>query len=169
MTATVTNLPRAKVAKRAALPAVQNSVSIGLRRRVKRQRMAAVGTGTVAMVLTGLSLSHLAHGIHVVTGAGMVEGWAMGIGIDLGFMASEAAILMASTEAVRRKVEVYAKPTIIGTMLMSAALNAMAFGMQAPNWTFRQFAAALLGFAIPALIYALARISYVLATKGGEA
>jgi hypothetical protein len=43
----------------------------------------------VASTLTALSLTHLAHGISIVTAAPRWENWAMAIGIDLGFVALE--------------------------------------------------------------------------------
>jgi hypothetical protein len=46
----------------------------------------SVAVFTVALVLLGLSLSHLASGVAIVTGAGYFDGWAMAIGIDLGFI-----------------------------------------------------------------------------------
>jgi hypothetical protein len=46
-------------------------------RAKKRQTRAAAAVGTVAMVLTGLSLHHLASGIELVTRAPTAEAWAM--------------------------------------------------------------------------------------------
>jgi hypothetical protein len=67
----------------------------------------------VALVLLALSLSHLATGIALVTGAGPSDGWLMAIGIDLGFIVLELAVLAA---VVR-----YAAPAIVGTLAASAA------------------------------------------------
>ncbi|WP_029002739.1 hypothetical protein [Azorhizobium doebereinerae] len=132
--------------------------------RINRQRVAAAGAAAVAVVLTGLSLSHLSHGIHLVTQAPPAESWAMATGVDLGFIASELAMLCASTEAVRRSVARFAQPAIAGTLGMSAALNALAFALPMDGW--QLYAAAALGVAIPALVYALARVAFALATQG---
>src|ERR1700757_2906765 len=48
---------------------------------------AATAVLAVAGILLALSLSHLAAGIALVTGAGPFDGWLMAIGIDLGFIA----------------------------------------------------------------------------------
>jgi hypothetical protein len=56
---------------------------------------AAAAVLAVTLVLLGLSLSHLAAGIALVTGAGPFKGWLMAIGIDLGFIALELAVLAA--------------------------------------------------------------------------
>jgi len=48
------------------------------------------------LVLTALSLPHLAHGIELVTGAPAWESWLMAIGIDLGFLAPEIGQLCAA-------------------------------------------------------------------------
>ncbi|MFG1462096.1 hypothetical protein V5F77_04280 [Xanthobacter sp. DSM 24535] len=139
-----------------------------MRKKLRLQRSASVGAASVAVVLTGLSLSHLSHGIHIVTQASAVECWAMAIGIDMGFLAAEAAMLCGSTEAVRKKVWRYAGPAIGGTLSMSSALNALAFVSQALPILPYQVSAAGLGVSIPALIYALVRIAFVLWTAGGS-
>ncbi|WP_234053621.1 MULTISPECIES: hypothetical protein [unclassified Xanthobacter] len=134
--------------------------------RLKRQHGAAAATGAVTMILVALSLSHLAHGIGLVTGAGSWERWAMAAGIDLGFVALEMSQLCAATEAVRRSVARYAAPAIVGTLAISAALNALAFAAAAIPGSPAMYAAAGLGIVVPALIYALSRITFALATGG---
>jgi hypothetical protein len=66
----------------------------------------------VALVLLGLSLPHLAGGIALVTGAASFDGWAMAIGIDLGFVALELAVLVAPAEKPAAVVR-YAAPAIL--------------------------------------------------------
>ncbi len=166
MNATVSPLPKAR--QRQPQPPQAQAMPAGrasARRKLQRQHAAAIGAAGVAVVLTGLSLSHLSHGIHLVTKATALECWAMAIGIDMGFMAAEASMLCASSEPVRRRVARYAKPAIAGTLIMSSALNALAFVAATDGW--QVYPAAGLGISIPALIYALARIAFVLATTGG--
>jgi hypothetical protein len=86
---------------------------------------AAAGVLAVAVVLLALSLSHLAAGVELVTGAGPSDGWLMAIGIDLGFIALELAVLAAPADK-RAAVLRYAAPGIIGTLTASAAMNAFA-------------------------------------------
>lgn len=137
--------------------------------RLRRQHWAAAGAGAVTLVLVALSLSHLAHGIGIVTGAGAWERWAMAIGIDLGFVALEMSQLCAATEAVRRSVARYAAPAIVGTLSISAGLNALAFASQVAVGSPAVYAAAGLGIVVPAMIYALSRITFTLATQGARA
>lgn len=132
--------------------------------RLRRQRFAAAASGAVAVILTGLSLTHLAHGIAVVTSAAPWETWAMAAGIDLGFLAAESAMLCAASEPVRRTVGRWAHPTVIVSLTLSGVLNALAFAHGADGW--RIYAASVLGLAVPALIYALARVAFTLATSG---
>ena len=121
----------------------------------------AVAIGGVAVTLTALSLSHLAHGITIVTGASWWEAWAMAIGIDLGFVALELGQLATVTDKMRRQVSRFARPAIVGTLAGSAAMNAFAFAAQAASpWMIA--AAVTLGVAIPALIYALTRVGAAL-------
>ncbi|MFG1466076.1 hypothetical protein V5F77_24725 [Xanthobacter sp. DSM 24535] len=156
-TASVTHLPSRSRPRRP-------QVSPTAPRRLRRQQAAAIATGTIAMVLTALSLTHLSAGIHLVTGAAAWECWALGIGIDMGFLAFEGAYLLAATEAVRRQVARYTRPGIIGALTFSAALNALAFWSGAPGGVILQAAAALCGIIVTAMIYLLARTTYVLAT-----
>src|SRR5260370_39213884 len=82
---------------------------------LRRQAGTAVGIGAVAVTLTALSLSHLAHGVEIVTGSSVWESWAMAVGIDLGFVALELSQL-AINDKVRRQVARFARPAILGTL-----------------------------------------------------
>jgi hypothetical protein len=137
-------------------------------RAMRRQGGTAVGIGAVAVTLTALSLSHLAHGIELVTHADTWESWAMAIGIDLGFVALELSQLATVSDKVRQQVSRFARPAIGGTLAGSAAMNAFAFAAQADGHTMMA-AAITLGVAIPALIYALTRVGAGLWIAGGSA
>jgi hypothetical protein len=141
----------------------QPTQSRALRRRLARQHGAAVAVATVGVALTALSLAHLAHGIELVTKAPAWESWLMAIGIDLGFLALEIGQLCAATPSVRAEISRFTAPAIIGTLVASAAMNAMAFGAQADGWMV--YPAVGLGLAIPALIYALSRTAFGLAAS----
>lgn len=151
--------PTASVRRRASRRTVASNPA-----RLRRQRLAAGASGAVGVILTGLSLTHLAHGIAVVTSAAPWETWAMAAGIDLGFLAAESAMLCAASEPVRRTVGRWAHPTVVASLALSGVLNALAFAHGAEGW--RVYAASVLGLAVPALIYALARVAFTLATSG---
>lgn len=128
---------------------------------LRRQSGASLAIGAVAVTLTGLSLSHLAHGIAIVTGAPNWEGWAMAAGIDLGFVALELAQLAAITDKLKASISRFTKPAIVGTLAGSAAMNAFAFAALTTNpWL--TAAAVGMGIAIPGLIYALTRVGAAL-------
>lgn len=154
---------RAPARKPAATAAIRPNA------RLRRQHLAAIGTGVVTIALVILSLSHLSHGIGLVTGAEFWERGLMAAGIDLGFVALEMSQLCAATEAVRRSVARYAAPAIVATLAISAALNALAFASQTATGSPAMYAAAGLGIVVPALIYALSRITFALATQGARA
>jgi hypothetical protein len=116
--------------------------------------IAALGILTVSLVLVGLSLSHLAEGVRLVTGSSAGAAWSMAIGVDLGFIALECALLIASSE-IRPTVARYATPAIIGTLTASAAMNGFAFASHAQGVMI--YPAIGLGFAVPALIFALTK------------
>jgi hypothetical protein len=130
-------------------------------RAIHRQAGTAAAIGAVAVTLTTLSLSHLAHGITIVTGANGWEAWAMAVGIDLGFVALELAQIATVSDKVRKQVSRFAKPAIIGTLIGSAGMNAFAFVAQTVS-PWMMSAAITLGIAIPALIYALTRVGAAL-------
>lgn len=128
----------------------------------QRQLYSAAASWAVALVLVGLSLSHLARGVHLITGAGPIESWAMAIGVDLGLIAAEVAILCAPNAKASRDVRLWAGMLIIGTSVVSSVLNAVAFVSVAPdNALVLQIGAATLGACIPGAIYALTRLGYV--------
>ena len=160
MTATVTKLQQPKQAARIERKAKR------VKTAAKRQAMAGVAIGAVASALTGLSLSHLAHGVEIVTHAPAWEAWAMAVGIDLGFVALELSQLTCSAK-VAKQIGKFAKPAIIGTLAGSAIMNALAFAGQADN-VGMQVAGVAIGVAIPCLIYALTRVGAAiwLDTKG---
>jgi hypothetical protein len=110
----------------------------------------AAGLGSVIAVLLGLSLTHLAHGIQIVTGCAPIEGTAMAIGLDLLIVALEVA-MVATTGRTNRKVSKFANPALIAAFVWSAGLNAFAFASGAQGWMV--YVAAVLGASIPALIY----------------
>lgn len=129
-----------------------------------RQKVAAGAIGAVGVTLTALSLSHLASGIALVTGSSGVESWAMASGIDLGFIALEAAQLTVGARLLKR-IDRYTRPAILGTLAGSAAMNAMAFAAHATTYATAAGAVAL-GLAIPALIYVLMRVGAALYIDG---
>jgi len=87
------------------------------------------------------------------------DGWLMAVGIDLGFVALELAVL-ASPADKRAAVSCYATPAIVGSLAVSAAMNAFAFAAHADGLLI--YPAAALGLAIPALIYSLTRVAATL-------
>ena len=143
-----------------ALKVVKSAKSVSkskrMSKRLRRQGAAAVGVGLVAGTLTALSLSHLAHGIEVVTAAPSWEAWAMAVGIDLGFVMLELSQLAAATDKVAKHISRFTKPAIVGTLVGSAAMNGFAFAAQVSGLMIAP--AVVLGLAIPGLIYAMTRV-----------
>lgn len=142
-------------------------LSRAARLRLRRQRLAAVGLGAVAVTLTALSLSHLAHGIAIVTHAQPWEAWAMAVGIDLGFVALELSQIATTTDKLRAAVARYTRPAIFGTLAGSAVMNAFAFASHTTD-VWMTTAAVVMGVAIPALIYCLTRIGATLFIDGSK-
>ena len=123
-------------------------------RMSKQQALGAVILGLVAVVLIALSLAHLAHGIELVTRSPRWEAWAMAVGIDLGFVALELAKITANDRTMKQ-VARSLNVAIVATLVGSAVLNAFAFMAGATGWMV--YPACVMGLAIPAMIYVLAK------------
>lgn len=150
MEATVTKFPR-----RIKAIKVSRNVSSRYRNQTRRNTYVGVFMVGVALVLTGLSLSHLAHGIEIVTHSPSWEAWAMAIGVDLGFIVVEVAKITVD-DKTGREIKTYANATIVGTMVGSAILNAFAFGSASEGLMVAP--AVTLGLAIPGMLYSLTKI-----------
>jgi hypothetical protein len=111
------------------------------------------GLGAVILVLIGLSLSHLAHGVRIVTGCSWWEAVAMATGLDLLIVGLEVAMVVTAGTKAYKPVARFANPALIAAFTWSAGLNAFAFSAtSAVLWM--TVTAAGLGASIPALIYA---------------
>lgn len=151
MNATITKLSTTR--KPAKVPAPKGA-SKTARKTAQAKGWSAAGIGLVAATLTGLSLKHLAHGVEITTGDGVVESVAMAIGIDLGMIGSELAML---TNPGNKAIMKWTNPFVWGSLLMSAGMNSFAFAehsTSAPGVAL----SILMGFAIPAGIFCLMRV-----------
>src|SRR5437899_3610730 len=102
----------------------------------RQQAFAAIVLGTVATVLVILSLCHLAAGIAYVTGAAMWEAIALAIGIDCSFAALEMTKVLARPRTMAA-IRTHLNIGIVGTVIGSAVMNAIAFAAAAPSaWTY---------------------------------
>jgi hypothetical protein len=123
------------------------------RAAIIRRHAPAAGLGAVILVLIGLSLSHLAHGVSIVTGCADWEAYAMAIGLDLLIVGLEVAMVVTAGTKAHKPVARFANPALIAAFTWSAGLNAFAFSAaSAALWM--AVTAASLGASIPALIYA---------------
>jgi len=149
----VVRLPQSRNSKKAAARVRKGKRAV---RSLRRQAMIATGIGAVTLSIIGLSLSHSVHGVQLVTGCSTWEAWSMATAIEIGFVLTKLAMLIA-TEHVRRQIGTLANCTIIGTLAGMAAMNVYAFAGNASN-TLLMIAGAAIGLAIPALIYAFMRV-----------
>lgn len=160
------NIVKANI-KQVRKPRQQVTASKAVKAKVLRQKLASFAVIGVGVVLTGLSLTHLSSGVQAVTSATEGEALSMALGIDLGFIALELANLLTITEATRRRISRFTQPAIVGTLATSAVMNAFAFSSKVPAFDlgspwFNFAPAVFLGFAIPAMIFALMRVGTVL-------
>jgi hypothetical protein len=156
MTTNVTPLRKSEP-KQSKAPKATKAPSAALKRRLSRQRYAAGAIGTVAVILTFLSLTHLAEGIELITHAPVWQCWALGIVIDVGFIVTKLATLCFSNEKLAKTNKLYADFIIWFTLSFSAGMNAFVFSAGAENLIFR-IAACAFGFGIPAMIFAFTKL-----------
>jgi hypothetical protein len=107
----------------------------------------------VLVALLYLSLSHLAHGVAIVTGCDPVDGLLMAIGLDLLIVGLETALVATAGGKAYKPVARFANPALVVAFAWSAGLNAFAFAAATVTLPMTITAAAL-GATIPALIYA---------------
>ncbi len=82
--------------------------------------------GGTTVALMGVSLTHLSDGVQELTGIPVWQSWAMAIGIDAMLISVALALLTAELE-VRRDISKVGQAMEVGTLAMSAGLNALAF------------------------------------------
>lgn len=159
----IITLPQAK-------PATRRARKTSHVARVAKQYGPAAGLGTVISVLLGLSLTHLAHGIDIVTGCAPLEGTAMAIGLDLLIVSLEVAMVTTAGTKSHKGVARFANPALVAAFGWSSGLNALAFGSGAPESAYHWMAVAgaALGASIPALIYAGTRAWAALAINSKQ-
>lgn len=138
--------------------------------RLAKQYGPAASLGSVISVLLGLSLTHLSHGIQIVTGASAGEGTSMAIGIDCLIVSLEVAMVVTAGTRSHKAVAQFANPALFAAFGWSSALNALAFGSGAPDSAYHwmMVTGAALGASIPALIYAGTRAWAALAINSKQ-
>ena len=133
-------------------------------KRSSRRVQLWVAGGGVAVIATllFLSLSHLADGIRLVTRCASWEAISLAVGIDVGLVIAEAALLVAGARAFAA-IQRYAMAMIGGTLVVSAALNALAFANGAEGWMLS--ASIAFGIFIPVAVFVLTKIAAGLAAR----
>jgi hypothetical protein len=129
-----------------------------LKRQVTIKRAVAGTIGVVGTVVLGLSVSHCAEAIGILTGAPFMANWSpwyLAIGIDAGMLACEGAELVGTDERTKH----WALGVVVGGSIFSAILNIIAFLQHAPASAWFQVPAIVLGIIIPALVLTLFRVA----------
>ena len=124
----------------------------------KRMARYIVGSlGVVILVILGVSLEHLAHGIATVTKSAAWAAWSLSVAIDVGMVASEITLILLA-KMPDLGVEKYAKRYVIATIVVSMALNTLGFWPADPTPVATALAV-VLGCGIPAGVYHLTRVA----------
>jgi hypothetical protein len=124
------------------------------KKRDRAKIRTAMVLGSVAAGLVCLSVYHLTCAIGTLTGSPLVLAVLLAVGIDLGLVASEVAEMLADED---QKVRHWSRCYVFMATVMSVLLNSYEFAAHAPpNW-FSQSLSIGFGFALPVMIYVLAR------------
>lgn len=118
--------------------------------RAGRQRIA-IGVGSVGIFVLLLSLWHCTIALAVLTGSPMALAALLAIGIDAGMVVCELAAIMADGDA-----RTWASRYVVAAVALSVGLNAFASAQHAERYA---WLAAIVGAAIPLLVYMLARVA----------
>jgi hypothetical protein len=126
----------------------------------RRVPWSAWPLAVTTIALMGVSLTHLSDGVTQLTAIPSWQAWAMAIGIDCMLISTALAQLTAPAD-VKKDIALVAHCMAVGTLIMSAGLNALAFtggAFDAAHWAQVAF-----GCFVPAAIsgatYILARLT----------
>jgi hypothetical protein len=109
--------------ERSATPSPAASILVASPRRIPWSVYPLAGT---TIGLMAVSLTHLSDGVTQLTAIPAWQGWAMAVGIDC-MLIAVALTLLTSTVDVKKDIATVAHALEIGTLGMSAYLNALAF------------------------------------------
>jgi hypothetical protein len=115
----------------------------------KAMKPSKIMLAATTLALLAVSLFHLAEGVQLLTECPTWQAWALAIGIDLMFCASEYAIITEGNDAP--SIRHWGEGLTAMTVAMSAGLNAMAFSHNHIDWD--HSAAAGFGIFIPTAVY----------------
>lgn len=119
-----------------------------------RQRMSLL-VGAVGTSLLFLSVWHLTCGIAELTKTPVFLSLLLGIGIDLGLVATEFAELVATEDL---NVGRWARRYMVAATVLSAVINSYEFYARAPEGIGRVLAV-VFGVAVPCFVFALGKVS----------
>lgn len=117
-------------------------------------RIVSLWAGGAGMLVLGLSVGHGAKAIQRITGDGAIS-VLLAVGIDLGMVACEVAEVLGegAVDLVR-----WARRVVLGTVVLSAALNGLEFSARSEGWAGWLFSWGL-GILVPFLVFGLFRVA----------
>jgi hypothetical protein len=145
--------PKARPSISRAVPKVQQEAK-AYRGRARASVAVAAFVMTIALALLGLLLSHLASGVAILIGSNERDGWLMAIGIDLAFVALELA-MPCLWHWPKKGLPWPATPYL--PSLLGHPSHDEWFCLRSHAQGLMIYPAIGLGFAVPALVYALTR------------
>jgi hypothetical protein len=102
------------------------SISDASMRETRRVPWSVYPLAGATVALMGISLTHLSDGVTQLAGLPPWQSWSMAIGIDCMLIAVALALLTAAAD-VKKDIARVAHAMEVGTLAMSAYLNALAF------------------------------------------
>lgn len=130
------------------------------------QQIAAIGIAAIGLLITALSLSHLAHAVGTITAMPAWQAWSTAAAFDLLLIGLEGAQVIATgaCKAALRRVGPW---TIRGVLVGSAAMNSFAFGEHLAG-SYWLIASTAIGIAIPCLMLVSSKAALALWMDGSD-
>lgn len=155
-----TSSPRRKIKAAKAPP----TLSKRTQRRIRLQHMSSALLASVATVMTGVSLAHIAGGTQFITHDAIPEwqAWGIAIGLDVNYVGMELAGVVAAMQHVRDRLHKLTRWGIPAVMGFSMSMNSLEFARGATN-EYELAAGIAMGVVLPALVWLAYKVAAVLA------
>jgi len=134
------------------------------RKRAKKKaipfyRIVALLLAGVGVVLLACSLTHLAHGVHMITGDNWVLAWCLAIGIDAGIIGLKLATVVGQRKPVWKEIGHTTNFFLVFALSLSAGLNVLSYTDIQLTDSQRFVASVVLGVFIPSFLWGLSQVS----------
>lgn len=131
-------------------------------------KSAAIAAAIVGGSMLALSLTHLTHGLSLITGDHVVLSFLLALGIDMGMVAFKVASVVASGRPVWEEIRAYNTTGLIACLTISGLLNVLSYVQGKDVGSFEWLLSVALGVFIPGSVYCLSQVAAKLWLNGAK-